>query len=55
MPKVIKCRQFRCVRNKKGKCQCETVTLQPDSIPLVSKLICVEAQEKQVCKETIYE
>ncbi|KKN78852.1 hypothetical protein LCGC14_0346240 [marine sediment metagenome] len=48
MTKIIKCRQFKCCNNKKGKCQCETITLQ-DNGPIISQLICVEAKARQVC------
>lgn len=46
---TVKCRQHKCVRNKKGRCQCETITLQDNGV-IVKNLICVEAQEKQMSK-----
>jgi len=42
---ILNCRNFNCKFNTKGKCCLESITLQDDGSPMISKLICIEAEE----------
>ena len=42
----LNCRNFKCKFNEKGKCRLERITLQDDGSPIIDKVICIEAEQK---------
>ncbi len=43
---VVNCRNFACLNNKSGECLLAKISLQSDGTSLVSKVVCIEAENK---------
>lgn len=46
------CRKFKCNNNKAGQCLLAKVNLQDDGTSNISRLICIEAEEKPDGRKT---
>ncbi len=57
--KILNCRNFRCKFNDKGGCRLESITLQDVGSPIISNVICIEAEtidkdDKPLDLETVW-